>query len=78
MSFSAPLNQILLVRDIFIVLLLPSPVEFPIVKKKAEALNKLGKQFPRERGVEGWGALEQPNLPTKPEKPTSASVTAMS
>lgn len=35
MSFSAPLNQILLVRDIFIVLLLPSPVEFPIVKKKS-------------------------------------------
>lgn len=55
MSFSAPLNQILLVRDIFIVLLLPSPVEFPIVKKKAEALNKLGKQFPRERGVGWWG-----------------------
>lgn len=77
MSFSVPLNQILLVRDIFIVLLLPSPVEFPIVKKKkAEALNKLGKQFPREWGG-GGRALEQPNPSTKPEKPTSASVTAM-
>ena len=35
MSLSARLNQILLLRDIFIVLLLPSPVEFPIMKKKS-------------------------------------------